>query len=99
MVVDPLPAGLEIDNPSLLSTGDIRDLEWLTLNANPENVEFRSDEFRAAVDQRGSNAFQLAYIVRAVSPGRFHHPAAHVEDMYRPQFRARGETGQIEVIR
>lgn len=99
MVVDPLPAGLEIDNPSLLSTGDIRDLEWLTLNANPANVEFRSDEFRAAVDQRGSNAFQLAYIVRAVSPGRFHHPAAHVEDMYRPQFRARGETGQIEVIR
>jgi alpha-2-macroglobulin len=29
-------------------------------------------------------AFRLAYVVRAVSPGTFHHPAASVEDMYRP---------------
>jgi penicillin-binding protein 1C len=29
-----------------------------------------------------------------VSPGAFHQPAASVEDMYRPAFRARTETGQ-----
>lgn len=99
MVVDPLPAGLEIDNPNLLSTGDIAALDWLTLGTNPQNTEFRSDQFRAAVDHRGSAPFQLAYIVRAVTPGAFHHPAAHVEDMYRPHLRAQGATGRLEVLR
>jgi len=99
MVVDPLPAGLEIDNPNLLSTGDIGALDWLTLETTPQNTEFRSDQFRAAVDQRGTTPLQLAYIVRAVTPGAFHHPAAHVEDMYRPQFRAQGITGRLEVVR
>ncbi len=99
MIVDPLPAGLEIDNPALLAGGDVSALDWLQLDTQPENVEFRSDQFRAAVDQRGSAPLQLAYIVRAVSPGSFHHPAAHVEDMYRPQFRAQGTTGRMEIVR
>lgn len=99
MVVDPLPAGFEIDNPSMLSTGDVAALEWLTLETTPSNVEFRSDQFRAAVDHYGSRAFQLAYIVRAVSPGSFHHPAAMVEDMYRPHYRAVSDTGRVTVVR
>jgi uncharacterized protein YfaS (alpha-2-macroglobulin family) len=40
----------------------------------------------------------LAYIVRAVSPGQFHHPAATVEDMYRPEFRAWTDSGRVEVV-
>ena len=35
----------------------------------------------------------LAYIVRAVSPGTFVHPAATVEDMYRPERYARTAAG------
>jgi uncharacterized protein YfaS (alpha-2-macroglobulin family) len=35
--------------------------------------------------------------VRAVSPGQFHHPAASVEDMYRPQMRARTDAGQVTI--
>ncbi|WP_204112356.1 alpha-2-macroglobulin family protein [Shimia biformata] len=96
MVNDPLPAGLEIDNPNLLSTGDVDELNWLKLSS-ATFTEFRSDRFLAAVDWRGDKPFQLAYIVRAVSPGSFHHPAASVEDMYRPQFRARTDSGRITV--
>lgn len=96
MVDDPLPAGLEIDNPSLLRAGDIRSLDWLS-PADARHTEFRSDRFLAAVDWRSDKPFQLAYIVRAVSPGRYHHPAASVEDMYRPQYRARSATGRMEV--
>ena len=36
-------------------------------------------------------------IARAVTPGIFHHPAASVEDMYRPRYRARTATSQITV--
>ena len=40
---------------------------------------------------------RLAYLVRAVTPGTFHHPAPSVEDMYRPMFRAVGEAGSVVV--
>ena len=39
----------------------------------------------------------LAYIVRAVSPGTFVHPAATVEDMYRPERYARTSAGTLTV--
>ena len=98
IVDDPLPAGFEIDNPNLLRAGDLEALDWLDLSANIAHVEFRSDRFIAAVDQEDSRRFRLAYIVRAVSPGRFHHPAASVEDMYWPEFRARTAAGTVEVL-
>ncbi|MEP2532967.1 alpha-2-macroglobulin family protein [Shimia sp.] len=96
MVNDPLPAGFEIDNPNLLSSGDVRELDWLE-PAYAEHSEFRSDRFLAAVDWRSDASFRLAYIVRAVSPGTYHHPAAVVEDMYRPQYRAHTSAGQLIV--
>jgi uncharacterized protein YfaS (alpha-2-macroglobulin family) len=96
MIDDPLPAGLEIDNPNLLRSGDIRALDWLN-TAQAEYSEARSDRFLAAVDWRSDQSFDLAYIVRAVAPGRYHHPAALVEDMYRPAYRAWTDTGQMQV--
>ncbi|MGB7319724.1 MAG: alpha-2-macroglobulin family protein, partial [Planktotalea sp.] len=97
MINDPLPAGLEIDNPNLIRGGDIRALDWLK-PANATYSEFRSDRFLAAVDWSRSEPFRLAYIVRGVSPGTYHHPAASVEDMYRPQYRAHTHTGKMNVI-
>lgn len=96
IVDDPLPAGLEIDNPNLLRSGDVAGLDWLK-TASPEHVEFRADRFVAAVDHRSAAPFQLAYIVRAISPGRYRHPAATVEDMYRPEYRANTATGVVVV--
>ncbi|MFV0359958.1 alpha-2-macroglobulin family protein [Tropicimonas sp.] len=98
MVVDPLPAGFEIDNPSLVQGGDIRNLPWLKTAAT-RTAEFRQDRFMAAVDWRSEKPFTLAYVVRAVSPGTFRHPAASVEDMYRPQFRGRSSAGSVVVTR
>lgn len=95
MVDDALPAGFEIDNPSLLRAGDIASLDWLPETARAEHAEFRADRFVAAVN--GVGDFSLAYIVRAISPGVFHHPAAIVEDMYRPEFRARTDAGTVRV--
>ena len=96
MVDDPLPAGLEIDNPNLLRSGDVRSLDWLK-PVNTRYQEFRSDRFLAAVDWRSNAPFQLAYMVRAIAPGSYHHPAAIVEDMYRPQYRAWTDTGAMQV--
>jgi hypothetical protein len=98
MINDPLPAGFEIDNPNLLASGDVRALEWLQ-PTYAEHSEFRSDRFLAAVDWQSDKTFRLAYIVRAVSPGKYHHPAATVEDMYRPQYRANTDAARLVVTK
>lgn len=96
MVDDPLPAGFEIDNPSLLRAGDIAALDWLE-TAETRMTEFRQERFIAAVDWGSDRPFRLAYMLRAITPGTFRHPAASVEDMYRPDYRARTAVGQVRV--
>ncbi len=96
MINDPLAAGIEIDNPNLLRSGDLRDLDWLN-PSEAEHAEFRSDRFLAAVDLSGRKPATLAYISRAVTPGRFHRPAAQVEDMYRPAYRAHTAAGSVVI--
>ena len=97
IVDDPLPAGFEIDNPNLLSGGDVGGLYWLSARNDVAHTEFRQDRFITAVNQTDDSAIRLAYVVRAVSPGTFHHPAASVMDMYRPDFRAHTDAGEVRV--
>ena len=97
MVTDPLPAGFEIDNPNLLSSGKITDALGLDLLTETAHSEFRQDRFLSAVDRSDNQPFRLAYVVRAVTPGSYLHPAASVEDMYQPDFRAHGDTGRVIV--
>ena len=99
MVSDYLPAGFEIDNPHLVSSGDAGTLDWIEDGEETANTEFRDDRFTAAID-RASNAksvFTVAYVVRAVSPGKYVLPQAYVEDMYNPSRYGRTGTGAIEV--
>jgi uncharacterized protein YfaS (alpha-2-macroglobulin family) len=98
MVNDPLPAGFEIENPNLLRSGDIGALGFLDLHEWAENTEFRQDRFLAAVEWGGIEPLRLGYMVRATTPGSYHHPAASVEDMYRPDYRARTDAGRVQVV-
>src|SRR5436190_7367340 len=99
MVADYLPAGLEIDNPKLVSSGDSGTLDWIEDGEEPENTEFRDDRFTAAIDRASDDqaVFTVAYVVRAVSPGKYVLPQAYVEDMYNPSRYGRTGTGSVEV--
>ena len=92
--------GFEIDNPNLVKAGDVKGIDWLGLVDAPAHKEFRADRFVAAIDRgkKDPERFQIAYLVRAVSPGVFAHPAATVADMYRPERRARTASGAVEVV-
>lgn len=96
MVNDPLPAGMEIDNPNLIGSASeaLADFDLLT---DVAHSEFRQERFLTAVDRSDNTPFRLAYVVRAVSPGQFHQPAATVEDMYRPDLSGRSETGLVVI--
>jgi uncharacterized protein YfaS (alpha-2-macroglobulin family) len=98
MVTDLLPAGFEIDNPSLVDSATLSNFEWIG-QTQAAHLEFRSDRFVAALDRQAddNSEITLAYVVRAVSPGTFALPAASVEDMYRPQLSARTAAGNMSV--
>ena len=99
IVADYLPAGFEIDNPRLVSSGETGTLAWIADAAPPVNAEFRDDRFSAAFERKADSApvFTVAYVVRAVSPGRYALPQAKVEDMYRPDRFGRTATGTVEI--
>ena len=138
LLVDRLPAGLEIENPRLVDSGSVSTLPWLKSDITPEHSEFRDDRFVAAFNLSDTKAATsdssesdsdgatnentdaadgdatespadsaaksdaaasatVAYIVRAVTPGKFIHPAATVEDMYRPERYARTGAGTLNI--
>ena len=53
----------------------------------------------AAIDSAADakSVFRVAYVVRAVSPGKYVLPQAYVEDMYTPSRYGRTGTGNVEV--
>ncbi len=125
LLVDRLPSGLEIENPRLVTSGDVKTLGWLEGTVTPEHAEFHYDRFVAAfnlfakksgnsegegegggeqatppgatTDAGAKSTATAAYIVRAVTPGKFVHPAATVEDMYRPERYARTAAGTLTI--
>ncbi len=99
VVTDLLPAGFEIDNPSIVNSANLSNFDWIE-DVQAAHTEFRNDRFVAAFNRsQGDNRqITLAYVVRAVTPGVYDHPAAQVDDMYRPQFSARTAVGKMEVL-
>ena len=99
VVTDLLPAGFEIDNPGIVNSAGLQNFDWIE-EVTPAHLEFRNDRFVAAFNRNaGDNReITLAYVVRAVTPGVYDHPAAQVEDMYRPQLLARTAAGKMEVV-
>lgn len=101
MVADYLPAGFEIDNPHLVSSGDASKLDWIEDGVEAVSTQFRDDRFTAAIDRKANDkaVFTVAYVVRAVSPGQYVLPQAYVEDMYSPSRYGRSSTGKVEVLK
>jgi alpha-2-macroglobulin len=99
LLVDRLPAGLEIDNPDLFEGGSTEALAFLKKTVEPVHTEYRDDRLVAAFARDGHDKanFSVAYIVRAVTPGHYVSPPATIEDMYRPDRFGRTAYGAIDV--
>jgi uncharacterized protein YfaS (alpha-2-macroglobulin family) len=106
LVVDLLPAGLELENQNLAqSSASLKDAssdvqQWLEAmqNATIKHQEFRADRYVAALDVDGYGVSHLLYLARAVTPGSYRVPAPQVESMYRPNWQALGSTpGRLQV--
>jgi len=99
LVVDLLPAGLELENQNLNDAYDIADLqiEGVALSELVDDEalvhqEFRADRYVAAVQIPRRDVVKLYYMARAVSAGDFVVPGTFAEDMYRPTLRHQGSS-------
>ena len=95
LLVDRLPAGLEIENPRLVDSGDLKSLDWLKTTAKPEHTEFRDDRFVAAFNFSGqaraaAAAATTTTTTRAKGPMRQRHRRLHGARRDARQLRASG---------
>ena len=107
LVVDLLPAGLELENQNLASSSaslqdsgsEVHNLLSQMQQADIQHMEFRDDRFVAAVPVNEGQPVTLVYLARAVTPGTYQVPVPMVESMYVPQWRATGAaSGPLIVV-
>ncbi len=108
VLVDLLPAGFEIETILRPEDGMGYADEWGETRRSgpyafvgeitrPNIAEARDDRFVAALDLVNGRGFTLAYVVRAVTPGRFANAGAQIEDMYRPGVMGRSPPGVVAI--
>ncbi|WP_028862633.1 alpha-2-macroglobulin family protein [Psychromonas aquimarina] len=106
LVVDLLPAGLELENQNLADASvDISKLNvdgvsvsnWQQ-SQQVEHLEYRDDRFVAALRLDEYRPRHLFYLARAVTPGEYQVPPPYAEDMYRPFYHALGQSSQKLII-
>lgn len=90
LISDYLPSGFELENPHLTGINAVQSLAWLGKTTPSKHESYRNDRFESAleINSDNNNTFQVAYIVRAVSRGKFILAPAKIEDMYQPRYRA-----------
>ncbi|OHC29074.1 MAG: hypothetical protein A2Y50_15100 [Pseudomonadales bacterium RIFCSPLOWO2_12_59_9] len=103
LVIDLLPAGLELENQNLGesaasledASSEVKDWQQAMQNSAPKHQEFRADRYVAAVDVPGEGTTHLLYLARAVTPGSYRVPPPQVESMYRPNWQAVGAAPEL----
>lgn len=111
LVVDLLPAGLELENQNLAdSSASLQDtlkrLDNTQLSVLLDNmqrldiqyIDYLDDRFVASLPIRKNQTIDLLYLARAVTPGVYRIPAPMVESMYIPDWRAIGGPGDKVTI-
>jgi len=92
-LVDPLPAGLEIVNPSLAVSGstpqdpnsDNYRYGWWWYWPWYDHQNMRDDRAEAFTPLLWDGVYEYTYITRATTPGTFIVPPAKAEEMYSPE--------------
>jgi alpha-2-macroglobulin len=104
-LVDPLPAGLEAQNPALATTGPIpQDPKeqgvgswWWWRRPWYEHQNMRDERVEAFASILWEGVHNYTYVARATTPGVFVVPPAKAEEMYHPETYGRGGTDRVVI--
>ena len=97
VVIDMLPAGLEIENPRLVSRANTPIMKQQVFKS--DYIDIRDDRllFYGSFQYQREQVFY--YPLRVVTEGRFTVPPVSAEAMYDPSISAVASTGTIQVIK
>lgn len=106
-LVDPLPAGLEPQNPDLEGVADLPPMAarpddradwpwWWGVWYDHENL--RDERVEAFSRQVWAGVHTYRYVARATTPGHFVVPPAKAEEMYHPETFGRTGTDRVVVV-
>ncbi len=95
LIADLLPAGFEVVNPRL--DADALAGRPLPAAATPTHLEVRDEKVIVVFDKLRQGSHSFYYLVRAVTPGVFQHPAVEAECMYEPSLRAATVHGSVRI--
>ena len=103
LLVDLLPAGLELENQNLAqssaglsdASAQLRDWQEAMSHADIAHQEYRDDRYVAALAVPAEQTRHILYLARAVTPGRYRIAPAQVESMYRPEWNAISRSGGV----
>ncbi len=98
LVIDLLPAGLEIENAKVGGDSQLNQYKFLPTLTRARYSSELDDRYYAVLDNRHQGRFAFAYMVRAVTTGTYIQPPVMIEDMYQPQYRAIGVTGSVQIF-
>ena len=113
-LVDKLPAGLEVLNPDLKTTGTIpaassedneggtrrgRGFCWWWRSVWYEHQNLRDERVEAFSSLLWEGVHKYSYVCRATSIGDFVVPPAHAEEMYSPEVFGRSATDKVRVVK
>ena len=96
VVADLVPAGLEIENPRLMSRG-VPSWAVRTEHLDIEYLDIRDDRL-LLFTTANTNERDFYYTLRAVTRGRFTLPPIKAEAMYDPAVTAIRGAGEIRVV-
>jgi alpha-2-macroglobulin len=104
-LVDPLPAGLEAQNPALATTGPIaQDPKeqsggnwWWWRRPWFEHQNMRDERVEAFASIVWEGVHNYSYVARATTPGVFVVPPSKAEEMYHPETYGRGGTDRVVI--
>ncbi len=102
-LVDPLPAGLEIVNPTLAVSGSTPQdpgsskYGWWWWGTWYEHQNLRDERAEAFTSLLWDGVYEYTYIARATTPGTFVVPPAKAEEMYSPEVFGRSASDQVIV--
>jgi hypothetical protein len=89
LITDWIPAGFEIENPTIDGVDATASLKWLGKRSSTKHTAYRNDRYISALEINDNNSsFKLAYTIRAITKGSFTLPPSSIEDMYQPIYHA-----------
>lgn len=92
LLVDLLPAGLELENQNLKHSTNMSTLrvdgKAVSKHISETDIrhqEYRDDRYVAALNIDWRKQARIFYLARAVTPGEYKVPPSFAEDMYKPE--------------